>query len=263
MNLDYKALLKWDFEKFWHPTCDHKAKTAKGWHTWECEKRKNKFAFFMSDTLPDKFNDIFYWPFVRVSRKLKTLWQGHPSIKITSLDKGYAEVDSKMLYGMFQLLVDFVEIENAHMMIWSDSRLKQPKWYTTLFKEWRDPSLGIEYCKWGANLDNPNNADNNPINTRQAEAAREILKLYNWWVNVRPNRLDPSDASGYSAHFNTRAAKTKQEDGFDSIWASFISERDAALTTILDETNRIEQKYTDEDTAMLIRLITVRQNLWT
>jgi len=265
MKVHWKSLLDRKWEKFWHPSCDYKAKTAGGWHEWELKKRSAKFAYFMSDTIPDAIDSVFVYPVSRLKNRIKTWWQGTPTIKIRGLEKGYHDADQKMLYGNFQLLVDYVEQECAYMNIWSHSEYKYPNWFIRTFTDWRDAGMGLKYVIWGANLDNPNmcDTDNIHLNVRQAESNKEVLKLYNWWVNIRPNRLDEMDASGYSDYYNKRRAAQEEKDGFRSIWAGFESDHSDELQHVLAESHRIEQKYADEDDEMLTRLIKVRHDMWT
>jgi hypothetical protein len=95
--------------------------------------------------------------------------------------------------------------------------------------------------------------------THQALAAQEILALYRWWREVYPNRPDIHDASGWSAYCEMRRNK-----GYDFLDLEDKSEDEAAqCKTALDKTQEIEKAYDDEDEAMMIRLIKIRDSLWT
>jgi hypothetical protein len=95
--------------------------------------------------------------------------------------------------------------------------------------------------------------------THQALAAQEILALYRWWREVYPNRPDVHDASGWSAYCEMRRTK-----GYDFLDLEDKSEDEAAqCKTALEKSNEIEKAYDDEDEAMMIRLIKIRDSLWT
>jgi hypothetical protein len=95
--------------------------------------------------------------------------------------------------------------------------------------------------------------------TRQAENAQEILALYRWWREVYPNRPDPMDASGWTAYCELR--RTNGRDFFD--FEDKTEEEAKMSRTALDKSHEIEAAYDKEDEEMMIRLIKVRDSLWT
>ena len=95
--------------------------------------------------------------------------------------------------------------------------------------------------------------------THQAKAAREILELYRWWKEVYPNRPDVHDVSGWTAYCNMR-----REKGYHLLDMEDKSPEEAEwCRTALDKSHEIEKQYNDEDEAMMIRLIKIRESLWT
>ena len=85
--------------------------------------------------------------------------------------------------------------------------------------------------------------------------------MYLWWKNVYPNRPDPHDASGWT-EFCERCRESKV--GGVLSWLDDKTEEEAEESRrILDRCHEIEEQYDTEDTEMLIRLIKVRQRLWT
>jgi hypothetical protein len=94
--------------------------------------------------------------------------------------------------------------------------------------------------------------------TPQAIAAKEILDLYEWWKVRRPARPDAYDASGWSAVCDE--IRDKYGKLFAEITDPELKQRsDHALKL----TTEIETQYEQEDTGMMIRLIKVRQSMWT
>lgn len=137
-------------------------------------------------------------------------------------------------------------------------------WYRTFLRIrcWRCPEAGIEYLEWAAGLKHDEdwidkNAPSFGEPTRQALAAQETLTLYNWWKNERPKRLDPSEASGWSQYY-----EKNQKPGDDVLNIFNHTGRDERAK-IVNIRYEIKKEQEDEDTAMLIRLIKIRQSLWT
>ena len=189
----------------------------------------------------------------------------------TGLKPGeWHETDTRLLHGMFELLVDFVEIEKAWMLVvWDKKAWKEygyPRWYSFRPIRWakhrRNPAAGVAYLEWEMSLGNPTPGDENSYSPYQAEAAREIYALYDWWKNIRPNRPDPHDASGWSEFCDRRRAV----DGDDDL-LSFLNdktdEEQEESSRILKDCNEIEEEYEREDEQMMIRMIKVRRSLWT
>jgi hypothetical protein len=95
--------------------------------------------------------------------------------------------------------------------------------------------------------------------TPQAVAAKEIRELYTWWTTVYRNRPDPHEASGWSAYCE---AKRVHNDGrlFGGKETTEMRRQgDRALKLI----QKIEAAYAKEDEQMMIRLIKIRDSLWT
>jgi hypothetical protein len=95
--------------------------------------------------------------------------------------------------------------------------------------------------------------------TYQAIKAQEILELYRWWTEVYPNRPDPHEAGGWSAYCEQRRASGADLLDFEDR----TEEEQEQSRRALDATQALEDKYTQEDEEMMIRLIRIRQSLWT
>ena len=96
--------------------------------------------------------------------------------------------------------------------------------------------------------------------TGQAVRAKEIKELYLWWTTVYPARPDPHDASGWSEYCeSSRIANGGR--------LSFSAEKDPVVKKASDKAHKLLQKieaaYEKEDEQMMIRLIKIRQSLWT
>jgi hypothetical protein len=179
---------------------------------------------------------------------------------------------------LFNELVEFVEVETAWSNVaWDkESRKKYNApfyaWGWFRWRTWRSAEAGIEHLKWAMTLTNEewleedNKHEAGP--TGQATAAKEIFELYTWWKEVYPNRKDPHDLSGWTVWCDRRREKLKDEDE-DTRWRAMLGGEDettdeqAETRRILDLLREIEKQQDDEDTEMMIRLIKVRNHLWT
>ena len=101
----------------------------------------------------------------------------------------------------------------------------------------------------------------------QARNAHEIMLLYHWWTEVRPNRKDVYDAVGLSA-FNDEMEKKYRKDGDDDLGLAIdlhrrLSPADKAMSQSLhDQMYAMEKNRDKEDDEMLFRLIKIRRSLW-
>jgi hypothetical protein len=155
----------------------------------------------------------------------------------TGMEPGYADVTERMLHVNFNMLKDFVEIEKAHMWNWCEQpTMEQP---------------GVSHLIWEMGLEGTQ--DNG-----QAENAREIYELYDWWTNDREYR---EDADKDWDAYHDAMIKEHGEDSF------FTEDNTKELTKLRDKwlktSSKLEKKYTKQDEQMLIRLMKIRNALWT
>lgn len=238
------------------------------WEEWEARMRAERpFAYWLNETVPDFLKDIKKGIIslindARYAIRVRVFDRYH--VIHTRLKPGYHDCDERMLHGMFNLLVDYVEVEKAWMHVVFDKeerrKRKHPWWSLgwTRFKSFRDPDAGLAHLRWESSLDDPNL----PANERspsQAASAREILELYQWWKGIRPWRPDPMDASGWSDYCDQ-----KRKSGRHMLDMRHDTPEDAALSReILDLNHDIEEEQHREDEEMLMRLIKIRRSLWT
>lgn len=196
------------------------------WDSSKDRRKNHKLAFFLTDTL-DAIQNIIYFP-LDVYETVKCYINNRFVNKIhyldTKLARGtYYDLDTRILYGVFESFVDFIECEKAWMNVAFDDEKRKH-----FPSNGRSPNDGIEHLLWEINLPNQEETfeGESKMNQSQAEFAKEQYELYNWWKNVRPTRIDPWEE--------------KNEDPLE-----------------------IELSYTNEDTEMLIRLIKIRNSLWT
>jgi len=246
------------------------AATFREWDEWKTRaKSEEPFKYWLVETVPDWFRDRWRdltTPYNNLRYAIRCRIFDRYHIIKTGLKPGYSDCDTRMLHGMFNLLVDFVEVEKAWMHVVFDAeerkKRKHPWWSLgwTRFKAFRDPQAGLAHLTWEATLDNPT-LDEYQRSDQQAVTAREVLELYNWWKEVRPTRLDPMDASGWSNWCDLRSSKHPNRHLLDI--EDETEEESQESRRILNECTLIEKSYEDEDEAMLIRLVKIRKGLWT
>ncbi len=254
------------------------AKTAEGWDEWE-QRAKSAYPirWWLAEEGLDILQKIVFWPtdkLYAIKYYINNRWvtrthalTAHPR----DIPRGeWRDVGNRFLPCLFNELVDFVEVELAWWHIaWADpkekAKYRAPFWATGWFRwrTWRCPQAGLDNLDWQRKLVwHENECEEGSPNvgkpTYQAEKALEILALYKWWTEVYPNRPDPHDASGWSEYCDR-----KREEG-----GSFMAQpKDPELRALgdvaLKKTREIEEAYEKEDEEMLIRLIKIRNSLWT
>ena len=262
------------------------AQTGKGWNDWhKTAKKAHPFRYWLAEEGLDKIQNAIWWPVDKlydVKYYINNRWvttthalTAHPK----DIKRGeWRDVGNRFLPCLFNELVEFVEVETAWSNVaWDkESRKKYNapfySWGWFRWRTWRSAEAGIEHLKWAMTLTNEewleedNKHEAGP--TGQATAAKEIFELYTWWKEVYPNRKDPHDLSGWTVWCDRRREKLKDEDE-DTRWRAMLGGEDettdeqAETRRILDLLREIEKQQDDEDTEMMIRLIKVRNHLWT
>ena len=196
----------------------------------------------------NKLQDFFYFPYDAYSNAkyyIRNRWIDKTHYLKTGLKPGgYYEFDTRIIHGLFNELVDYVEMELAHLSKWDTT-----KNYT--FKNGRCVEAALDYFKEVEDrvektrnrmAEQPKTSpfyssliDNLSFDERHLEKTNEIKKLYEWWTKIRPLREDPYLAI--------------EEETHGEKWIKLI---ELALN-----------KHEEEDTEMLIRLIRTRRSLWT
>lgn len=253
--------------------------TAAEWREWETfSKNTSKLRHWIAEEgldklqkfifyIPDRINDVRYYINNRFFVKSHALTAHPRDIKPGQ----WCDVGNRFVPCLFNELVDFVEIEKAWMHVaWDDDAKKtfnvpwwRKQWYTRWFGPWRCKEAGIAHLQWEMSLtysdDWIDKAD--PLYgkpTPQAVAAKEVYDLYKWWTEVYANRPDPIEASGWSA-----LCETMRSDGLIGMLDDMSNVTQDDRVKSLNKIDEIEAAYEEEDEQMLIRLIRIRNSLWT
>ena len=257
------------------------AKTSEGWDEWNDEaKRYNPVRYWLAEEALDKLQDFVTYPIRKIYdlkyyinnryvTRTHALTAHHRDIKPGS----WRDIGNRFLPCLFNELVDFVEVEQAWSHIAWGSKEDRKKYdapfYATgwwRWRTWRCPQAGIDHLDWAINLTMTEDWGVYPGDegygkpTGQALRAKEIKELYTWWTTTYRNRPDPHDASGWSAY--CESLRIKHGDR----WIG-VSEKDPAIrnasTKAMKLLDKIEKAYDKEDEQMMIRLIKIRDSLWT
>jgi hypothetical protein len=271
----------WTCSKFadWlRGTTKLKCGTSEEWHEWE-ERAKSaypirwwlaeegldylqKFVYY----IPDRLNDIRYYINNRWVSRSHALTAHPRDIKPGS----WSDVGHRFLPCLFNELVDFVEIEQAwHYCMWNSEEQKKynvPWWRSgwLRWRTWRCPEAGLAYLNWASTLTNEEFLDEEEKHkaepTYQAKAAKEIIELYTWWTQTYRNRPDAYDASGWSEYCEV----SRQANGGKLSWGGDKSPELRAMSdTAHKKLREMEESYAKEEEEMMIRLIKIRESLWT
>ena len=231
-----------------------------GWKRWKKETRAaHPVGYFLTETVPDFLSHVYdklTSPYYDTRYYIRNRFFRKCHVLPTGFKPGqYHDLDSRILHGLMQSLVDFVEVEKAWMHSWVAKKKYK-------FKNGRCAQAGLDYLKWEMELTNKEWASKDDPSygafTEQAKNAREVYEIYNWWKNTYPNRKDPMDASGWSAYC----------DRLDREGRNILDHKETPADRkeskrALKLLRKIEQQYEREDEQMLIRLIKIRKSLWT
>jgi len=253
------------------------AATSEEWDQWRTTAQmRHNFRYWLAEEgldylqsfvyyIPNKLNDIRYY--------INNRWVSH-SHRLTANSRdikpgNWCDVGYRFLPCLFNELVDFVEVELAwHHCMWDEEATAKfnPPWWRKgwlRWRTWRCPEAGIAHLNWAASLTNKDYIElgEKEEPTYQAIAAKEILELYQWWCIKYQNRPDPYDASGWTAYCELSRLQNGGKLNWDG--AKDSPELAQARDLAHEELRRLEAEYEAEDEAMMIRLIKVRQSLWT
>lgn len=259
-----------------------------GWAIWNDElKAQRPFAYFMTETLPDWLEKPAEWiidPIYAVKYYIVNRWVDKTHVMESNLEKGkWHEFEERLLHCMFDELVNHVEIEMAWSHIAWSSKEERAKYRTPWYaagwfrtRTWRCPQAALDHLHWEQSLvwkaeEVGEDSELVGKRTHQAERADEILALYTWWKEVRPNRGDAWDVTGFRAFWESMDAKYDDPDGEKSSWMSFKRNNDKKLTPEEDAeywrlhklVDAQEEAWEKEDEDMMVRLVKIRRALWT
>lgn len=225
--------------------------TMKEWNEWTRNQLQNhKVAYWLTETGLKKLQNFVYYPYdvynsLKYYIEYRCIYKNH--YLHTRLKVGeYHSISERILHGVFETLVDYVEIDLAKREYFIDP----PKIYNNF--KWnpysRNRIVGINYL-----LRMIKEKEDGYL-TQRANLHLDIFNLYNWW-NSRPYRRDPSEVSGLDK-FNIQYRNT------DTLFPEFSSKLiEKRYNKLLDKTSKLMDTYEKEDQEQLIKLISIINNL--
>lgn len=198
-------------------------------------KEKAPFVEWFTNSFVNKVQRIVRIP-LNLVYSVKVYYKnckGNTHVLDGGLKKGvWYDLPYRIQHCLFNELVKYVEQEKG---------LEHLEW-----------ELGLVYNEeWGVNKDDPKYG----TLTDQALSAAEQKALYSWWKYERPTRIDPHDASGLTAYYEQQRKEGKSllhlANGKDEDWKEMH-----------DKCSEMELQYSQEDDSMLLRLIKIKDSLW-
>jgi len=256
------------------------AGTAEEWDDWTtAAQMKHNFRYWLAEEALGHIQDFVTWP-VRKIYDIKYYINNRWVTRTHSLTAHardikpgqWQDVGNRFLPCLFNELVDFIEVETAWSHIaWGDKEARakyNPPFYASgwwRWRTWRSAQAGLDHLDWAMTLTNSDWCTPEDPNygkpTGQATSAKELKELYTWWTVTYRARPDPYEASGWSAHCDAMREK------FPGKMFSSLNSQDKEDRKASDKAHKllqkIEKQYEAEDEAMMIRLIKIRDSLWT
>lgn len=256
------------------------AGTSEEWDEWTTRAQmKHNFRYWLAEEFLGHLQDFVTYP-VRKIYDLKYYINNRYVTRSHSLTAhakdikpgNWCDVGNRFLPCLFNELVNFVEIETAWSHVaWGSAEVRakyETPFYATgwfRWRTWRSPAAGLDHLDWAMTLTNEEwleeGKKHEAVPTSQATSAKEIKELYTWWTVTYPNRPEPMEASGWSAHCD--AMRVKYPGSMFSSLNSKDKEDRKASDKAHKALQKIEAAYEKEDEAMMIRLIKIRESLWT
>lgn len=259
-------------------TAKPSAETGDGWRDWRrLAKSTYPVRYWLAEEGLDHVQTFVYWipdQLYAIKYYVNNRWisrthslTAHPR----DIRPGqWQDVGNRFLPCLFNELVDFVELELAWWhLVWEGkekrARYNAPWWRFGWWniRIWRCAQAGIDNLEWQASLVQDKDwglEETDPKfgkPTPQAQNALEILELYRWWTVTYRNRPDPYEVSGWTEYCDRQRVANLDD------WIFSDREDKEDTSAMLDEMHRLEAEYEAEDEAMMIRLIRVRNALWT
>ena len=120
--------------------------------------------------------------------------------------------------------------------------------------ELKGADAGVAYLKWEMGLGKEGGLN-------QAENAKEIYELYNWWMHERPNRNDPYEHPDWDKYYELKT-EIYGDRGFGIATHLDTPELKKLQDKIFGRAGEIEEREEKEDEEMFIRLAKVRKGMW-
>ena len=193
-------------------------------------KRTFPFRYWLTESVPDYYETVkkFVWDEPRGYIRTR-FGRQYNRVKIPTLERGYWDVDQRLLHSSFALLVELIEYDLACRNLDKRKRTVEAR-----------KQAGLEYLDWAIN-DSDCKMGQSPT---QAEVSAIMKDLYLWWLESRPMRPEPWS--------DERIWKTWRDDSTNKRMVGKPHHIASA----------VEDLHREEDNEMLHRLVSIRDYLW-
>jgi hypothetical protein len=237
------------------------ALTSKGWRLFNEEfKEKAPIRYWIGHDFRHAVTLPIKWKYDAVRNWIRFRTYDKYHIVKTGLKPDYYGFGERILHANFNMLKDFVECDKSWHGFWSQDEKEKQTWcqkyipFYWTFVEFRRPDLGINHLEWEMTLDDPSlpPQDQSP---EQACSAREQMALYKWWTEIRPSRKEEPMIEYSDQGLGMMSIL---DDDFDHDAEDYKRNQD-----ILERNEKLREEWNREDEEMLIRLVKIREHLWT
>lgn len=159
--------------------------------------------------------------------------------------KDHFDSDSIILHAVMQIVVDFVEIECSFMEVDAPYTLKD--WLWLKLPRWLRSDNLIRSRERGLQHLNSMESCYTSVGLTVPNGPEVIRDVYIWWKDLRSARPNPDEVAGLNAFFEL---PVEQRD-------------ETLLMPMILKAEKLENKYYDEDTKMMQKVLKVRGFLWT
>lgn len=216
---------------------------------------------------------------MRIFKKLCRNWWNrlfskYHLLDITAMTRGeWYDADYQMFHAVFQILVNYVEKELPALVKSAPEGTFEPDRTAWLRASWLDKCLfrqdwkeclGLAYLSWAGDLDDPSLPEDEQ-SPQQAEEARKLMYLYEWYKWTRPQR----DLLREAAEFDGFEHIDAQGNLTHEVWGARVENGirmnafSPEFREYLEVCRDIEQSHENEDTKKAQQLIALRSGMWT
>jgi len=198
----------------------------------------------------------------RVKGRISNVWYEtwcflfpHNVVKMTNCPRTWTDRDFRMFHAMFQIIVDFVELEMP-FVDWNDKDYGKKRF--TDIEKMREhiqknygPDADVENMFGPGTDTDPKLLDQaKSENVKAYSKNMEILYLYVWYRESYPTKEEKSRFSLVNKHYD-----------FTDHGIVELDNKDGVITT--DEWREIEEENDLVEDIMLTRILKIRRYLWT
>ncbi|KKN19522.1 hypothetical protein LCGC14_0944820 [marine sediment metagenome] len=212
------------------------------WECWDKEtSAKYPVRFLLQEKLPELYRKHIQWPLDRAYWwvRYRTTHRHYRVIKPRTLEPGYYDERTLILHGAFEVLVEYWEHFYRTNVSWWPTKGEIDSYEVDIIQAKTDKEKEFIQAERDCLADQKAHYD-------------EAHALHIWWTKTRPSRTHPKGPTLPKELGSLGWLDNKHKD----------DPRVIAYRAHLDEYNKLDCQWEEEDQEMLIRLVKIRQSLW-